>query len=247
MDEKMDIQQFIRTLKRRYVTVAAVTVTVLLLTVLVTVYVMKPTYEVNENIVVGNLNTSENYSESQQLNMLLASTIDFIKSPTVMSEVTRETGLGYEEIDDRMIIQNTKDSQIINVIVRDEDPEQAARLSGLIAETTVEKMDSLFGVGDIVILSDPGNDSQVQQVGGVLLNIGIGFVIGVLAGIGAAMFRDHMDDSFRSSAELATMVDIPVLGDIDMKKGRVRAARIDAGKEVEPGVIDEKERRKVSV
>lgn len=246
MDEKMDIQQFIRTLKRRYVTVAAVTVTVLLLTVLVTVYVMKPTYEVNENIVVGNLNTSENYSESQQLNMLLASTIDFIKSPTVMSEVTRETGLGYEEIDDRMIIQNTKDSQIINVIVRDGNA-SAARLSGLIAETTVEKMDSLFGVGDIVILSDPGNDSQVQQVGGVLLNIGIGFVIGVLAGIGAAMFRDHMDDSFRSSAELATMVDIPVLGDIDMKKGRVRAARIDAGKEVEPGVIDEKERRKVSV
>lgn len=214
----MDVSSFLKVMKRRYVSILSVTIGVLLLSVIVSMYVMKPTYEVNENLVIGNLNKTEEYSETQQLNMLLASTIDFIKSPSVLTDVSRESGLSSEEINEMMIIRNTEDSQIINVIVRHENPETAEEISGLLAETTVDKMTSLFGVQDIVALNDPTENSQVQQVGGVLLNLSIGLAVGLLAGIGIAMFREHMDDSLQSSKEIEAFLDVPLLGEIDMKK-----------------------------
>ncbi|SDJ26600.1 YveK family protein [Salimicrobium halophilum] len=250
MNERMDVHNFISTLKRRYITILAVMISMLMLSVVVSFYVMKPTYEGNENIVIGSLNTNESYSETQQLNMLLASTIDFIKSPSVLSVVTRESGLSYEEINDKMIIRNTKDSQIINVIVRDQDPVRAEQVAGLIATTTVDKMNSLFGVADIVVLNNPEDNSQVQQVGGFVLNIGIGIVVGLLAGIGVAMFRDHMDDSLQSSKEIETLIGVPLLGEIDMKKkrkGRFRTPRIEVEKEEDIGVIEGEKRGEISV
>ncbi|SIS62957.1 YveK family protein [Salimicrobium flavidum] len=250
MNEKMDVSGFLKVMKRRYVSILSVTMGVFLLSVVVSMFVMKPTYEVNENLVIGNLNKTEEYSETQQLNMLLASTIDFIKSPSVLNEVSRESGLSSEQINEMIIIRNTEDSQIINVIVRDENPETAEVVSGLIAKTTVDKMTSVFGVQDIVALDDPTENSQVQQVGGVLLNLSIGLVVGLLAGIGVAMFREHTDDSLQTSKEIEALLGVPLLGEIDMKeKVRGRSSRPYTGVQPENDVeaMKRKKRGEVSV
>ena len=72
-------------------------------------------------------------------------------------------------------------------------------------------MNELFNVRDIVILDDPTGEGQVQQVGGILINVGIGVIVAMLVGIGVAMLREHMDDSVQSARDLEATMDLPVL------------------------------------
>ncbi|RWZ58060.1 hypothetical protein EQV77_09755 [Halobacillus fulvus] len=225
MGEQMDLKSFLTTVKKRFKAMIITALSIVLLSGFVSFFVMKPTYEVIQNIVIGNLNVEGGYG--QELNMLLASTIDFIKSPSVLNTVTDQTSLTYEEVNEMVVVRSNNDSQIINVVVRSSDPDQAQQVADLVVMTTVDKMNSLFGVQDITVLSDPAGDNQAQQVGGFVLNIGIGFVVGLLAGIGVAMFREHLDDSVSTGKEVEDLLHIPVLGEVDMKKRSGRSKKGD--------------------
>ncbi|MBA2176341.1 hypothetical protein H0266_15700 [Halobacillus locisalis] len=244
MNEKMDVKRFMTVVKRRFLTILLVTMTLSLITAAVSVYVLKPTYEVTHNLVIGKLNKDDStYGENRELNMLLASTIDFIQSPSVLSSVREDFAIPYEELSEMIVVRNTQDSQIVNVTVRSSHPDEAEKMAEIIVRTTVTQMNELFDVNDIVILDDPTGEGQVQQVGSILINIGIGVVVSVLAGIGIAMLREHMDDSVEGARELEEQVGVPVLGVVDMKKRKRTIKKHQLKTEIEEE-LSVKERRK---
>ncbi|MBX0357657.1 YveK family protein [Halobacillus sp. Nhm2S1] len=219
MQDQMDIKAFFSVLKTRILTIVFVTFFVFILVGAVSIFLMKPTYESMESIVVGDLNkqTTE-YSESRELNMLLASTIDFIKSPSVLNSVSNEFNISYEDIEKQVVVQNTRNSQIVNVVVRGSSSEETEEIANMIVATTVDKMNQLFDVQDIYILNDSSNGTTAEKVGSTILNLAIGLVIGLLAGIGMAFLREHLDDSIRTVAQVEKELGIPVLGDLHLKK-----------------------------
>ena len=130
MNEKMDVKRFMNVVKRRFLTILLVAMTLSLVTAAVSVYVLKPTYEVTHNLVIGKLNKDDSvYGENRELNMLLASTIDFIQSPSVLSSVREDFAIPYEELSDMIVVRNTEDSQIVNVTVRSSDPNEAEKMA----------------------------------------------------------------------------------------------------------------------
>ena len=226
MEEKVDIKVFYQIMKRRIITIIMTILCVSLLTGGVTFYVMKPTYEATENIVVGKLKKDvKEYGESQELSMLLASTIDIINSPIVLNSVAKELKINDKKLDEKISVQSSRNSQIVKVTVRDNDLENTKLLAHTLAVTSVDKMNDLFGVTDIKVLSDESGDTSVEQIGSTALNMAIGIVIGLFMGIGLAMLREYFDDSIKDLKEVDTILGLSVLGEINLKKKQPRSVR----------------------
>lgn len=217
MEERIDLKKFLAIIKKRFLIVCLTAAVMLSLTVLMTVYIMKPTYEAKEFILVGKLQKSDGeYIDSQNINRLLASSIDFIKSPIVLNTVAEKYSLGDEDkLEEKIIVQNSKDSQIINIIVRDSDAEFAKDLAGFTAQTSVQKMNEIFKVNDFKVMRN--GETHTSTISNPILNIAIGLFVGLFAGIALAMIREYFDDTVKSAEEIEELTGLPVIGQVNLK------------------------------
>ncbi|WP_394239118.1 YveK family protein [Niallia oryzisoli] len=194
MDDKIDLKTFLRIVKKRIFTII---VTVLCASVLMSIYSFyfyKPTYEASESILIGKLSKSpDTYLTAQDTNMLLASTIDFIKNPVVLNAVQKELDIKDDELDEKIAVQNNKDSQIISIVVRDHDKKYTKDVAYTTGLILVKKMNEVFGVSDIGLLGEAGQ-TQVEKVGSLPLNLAISLVVSLFLGVILAMIREYWDE-----------------------------------------------------
>lgn len=247
MDERIDLKKFFHIIKKRIVTIILTVLCVSLLTVGLSIFILKPTYEATENILIGKLTRDvANYSDTQELSMLLASTIDFIKSPIVLNSVQKELNINDAELEKKIVVQNNRNSQIVNVVVRGDDEESSKLLAHTIAKTTVSKMNELFDVRDIKLLSDQDGDPSVKIIGSLSLNIAIGVAIGIFLGVGLAMFREYWDDSIKNVKEIEVIAGLPVLGQINLKKSNRKSMNKNK-RQQQSAILNENKEGQISV
>lgn len=221
MNGEINLKKFLNIMRKRILTIITTVLCVSILTSIVSVYYMKQTYEATENILIGKLaNDDSSYGDSQELSMLLASTMDLIKSPIVLNSVRQELNINEDELEKKIVVQNNKNSQIVNVVVRDNDIEAAKKLANTVAVTSVNKMTQLFGVQNIKLLSDINGEPSAKKVGSATLNIAISIVVGFFLGVGLSMFREYWDDSIKDVKEIEYILGLPVLGEINLKNKR---------------------------
>jgi capsular polysaccharide biosynthesis protein len=213
MREQMDIREFFRIFKRRVVTILITTLCVSLLSGAAIFFLLKPTYEAKEYILIGNFgHDGEVYTDTQTINRLIASTVDFITSPIVLETVQDHFKLSQEEMEERITVKNKEGSQIISIVIRDTDLERSQELAHLLAATSVEKMKSSLELEDITMLNKNEGTNIPEKVGNPIVNLLIGTVVGLFCGIGLALLKDHWDDSIQSVVQIEDELGLPVLG-----------------------------------
>ncbi|MBN8209777.1 hypothetical protein JI666_13555 [Bacillus sp. NTK071] len=240
MDQRMDLKQFFEILRRRYMSILVTTLVVLSIAIVASIYLIKPTYQATEYILIGTLTNDGTGMDSQQIERLLASTMDFIGSPIVDNTVESKYGFKNDEIEDSVSVQNTRNSQIINVIARGQDSEKAQELAHAIASTSVEKMEKLLKVNQIELLSNNEGETKLTRVDNPIVNIVIGFAVGLFMGIGVALLREHFDDTVTNSGELGTQLGLRVLGELDFVDTKVRKRMFSRNKKMDVDVRDQK-------
>ncbi|MFB5662652.1 YveK family protein [Alteribacillus sp. HJP-4] len=218
MNDTMDLKKFLDILRRRIMVIIVTASLMFLTTAAVLLFVIKPSYEATEFIIVGDLNRSEeNYVALQEIDMLLASSLDLIKSPVILDSVKSQLDFPVDDLSEQISLQNNDNSQVINVIVRDHDPEKARDIASAVAYTSVDNLNHSFGVDHIQVLRGSNNEVTPQQVGSTVLNLAIGLAVSVLFGVAMAMFRENLDNSIKSRRETEEQLGFTVLGDIDLK------------------------------
>lgn len=145
----------------------------------------------------------------------MASTMDLLKSPIVLNEVKSKMKLDID-LEEEVSLQNNKNSQIINVVMRDHDSELAKEIVHTISSTAVSFMRESFEMKEIQVLN--ATDIEPEEVGSLALNIGIGFVLSIFLGIGAAIMHEDLDDAVKQSKEVEELIGLPLLGTIDLKQ-----------------------------
>jgi capsular polysaccharide biosynthesis protein len=213
MREQMDIKEFFRIFKRRVATILITTLCISLLSGAAIFFLLKPTYEAKEYILIGNFShDGEVYTDTQTINRLIASTVDFITSPIVLENVQDHFHLSREELEDRITVKNKADSQIISIVIRDTDLERSGELAHILAATSVEKMKSSLEMEDITMLNKKEGSNKPEKVGNPIVNLMIGTMVGLFCGIGLALLKDHWDDSVQSIVQIEEELGLPVLG-----------------------------------
>lgn len=224
----MDLRDYLRVLRQRYPWVVAATLVGGLLAALVTMALPR-TYETQAQVFVSvqGQDTDQMLQGSSFSQQRVKSYAETIRSPLVLDPVIEELGLpttASELAENQLRTTVPLDTVLIDLTVRDQDPEQAAAIANAVLERFAEVVPALEG-------PDGGGGSPVQvtvlQQGTppespasprLSINVAAGLLLGLLAGLGLALVRHVTDTVVRREEDVARVTDTAVLGSIPLTR-----------------------------
>nr|WP_272955472.1 polysaccharide biosynthesis tyrosine autokinase [Pedococcus badiiscoriae] len=114
------------------------------------------------------------------------------------------------------------DTVLIDVLVNDRNPEQAARIASAVGKQFSTSILDLERVSDSsvspvkVSVVRPPSVPQGPISPNPVRNIGLGVVLGLLLGFGVALLRDTFDTSIKSERDVKDAVDATIIGGITL-------------------------------
>lgn len=148
---------------------------------------------------------------------------DLAMTPIVLLPVIAELDLNgtAESLAQKVEVAAELDTTIIRISVTDADPVASANIANSIAESLGEAVERIE-TPDVDGATSPVMLTMVQQAQvpslpespRVPLNIILGGVLGLAAGIGAAVLRDALDNRVRSERDVELATSAPIIGAI---------------------------------
>lgn len=169
-----------------------------------------PFYQTSTRVLIG--------EDAGSMNTLMV----MVKDPLVLERVKEELGLDISagSLAGKIEVAQLEDSQVIELLVTDSDPEQAAAIANTTAEMFKSEVASILEVTEIRLLAPaPDNTAPIGGSGNKLLIVAIFF--GLITSVGLIFLMDSLDRSVRNTRDIEEMFDITVLGSVsNMKKVR---------------------------
>ena len=152
----MELKTYLSSLWRATPWLVLGTVLAVVVSVLLTIYVMEPMYQASVTLVVSYGDTASqesSYSAALTSERLASTYAVLITDEEVLQRAITQAGAQVKPgvLATRMTVQAPQDTAVIALTVEDPDPEQAARLANAIATVFVEYVSELqneMGIGD---------------------------------------------------------------------------------------------------
>lgn len=218
MEETISLQDLFKTLKKNLGIIALTTILAITIAGAVSFLFLTPIYENSTQILVNQEQSETNQMMNQniQADLQLINTYSvIIKSPAVLDQVIEEMNLDMsaEELTQKITVNTAENSQVVNVLVRDEDPSQAVEIANRTAEVFENDVRELMNVDNVSILSPAvlkENPSPVEP--NPVINMVIAAVVGLMLGVGIAFLREYLDTSMKTEQDIEEILGVPLLG-----------------------------------
>lgn len=219
----VDLHDYLRVVRKRWRTIVAVTLALVAVAALVTLWSPK-VYEARTQMFVST--TSSDSTQLYQGNTFTQQRVksysDIITTPTVLDPVIKELGLktDADALGKKITASVPLDTVLIDVMVDDTDPQQAARIADAVGKQFSQSVAELERVSDdkaspvkVSVVRPPSTpDAPVSPK--PLRNVALGVVLGLMLGLGAALLRDLLDTSIRGERDIKDVTDETVIGGI---------------------------------
>lgn len=222
MEEEMELRQYWEIIRKRWLLIVALPLIAALTSGIISFYIIKPVYQASTTLIVGK--KAEDISQALlgqildynvlQANLQLAKTYgEIAKSRTVEQNVIEKLNLGMTvtELDNQVLINPVKNTEILEIQVQNTDPQLAASIANTMAAEfsaaviEIKKVDSVSIVDEAVAPANPVKPNK-------MLNILIALLVGLMAAGGLAFLLEYLDNTIKTSEEAENILGIPVLG-----------------------------------
>ena len=234
MEETISLQEILKIIKKRLWLITSVTIVGVSIAVALSFYFITPMYQAQSQILV---NQKVNYQEGMwglnEIDLQLISTYNgIITSSAILNKVIEELDLNIspEELMENITVSNENNSKVVNIIITDEEHQQAVKIANTIAEIFQEEIPLLMNVDNINILSEAElseNTSPVKP--NKVLYLAIGTVAGGMLGFGLALLLEVLDTRIKNEKDVEEILSLPVIGlvgKIQPKKKKISAVRL---------------------
>ena len=220
----MELQEYFRILRKRWLVI----VTALLLTIglAATFTILAPKSYESQTALFVSTSASEGADSLLQgsnfTQQRVKSYADVIKSPVVLDPVIQDLGLSTssEQLEKRITTNVPLDTVLIEVAIRDDDPDQAAAIARGVADQFIETVDEIEtsrsdkSAPITVTVTRPATPPTSPVSPNPMLNLLLGGVLGLLLGFVLALIRDMLDTSIKTEKEVREVTDQPIIGAI---------------------------------
>ncbi len=216
----MELRDFIHILiKRIYVLVFLPLFAGLAAYLFCTVF-LTPVYEAHATVYVisKNADPQAGYSNADLVvsQQLVKDYQEFIKSRVVIEAVLIEMHLenvSYENLSQRITVKRKNETRILEISVRDTNPQLARDIAEKVTMTFKEKVVELMNIENVNILDQarvPDYPVSPDKPRSVLFS----FFAGLLAAIGLILLLDYLDNTIKNSEDVEKYLKLGVLGSI---------------------------------
>jgi capsular polysaccharide biosynthesis protein len=221
MEETISLKELLQTLRKRLALILAITLTAVIISGVVSFFFLTPIYQASTQLLVNKKSEDQVYYNSNELqtSMQLINTYkEIIKSPRILDIVATELNL---DMDGKQLIGKvtvgTDDSQVVNISVQDENPQQAVDIANTIASVFTKEVIDIFEVDNVSVLwTAELADAQAPVKPQPVLNIAIALVVGLMAGVGLAFLLEYLDNTVKNEQDIEKILELPILGVISV-------------------------------
>ncbi|GHG55687.1 chromosome partitioning protein [Flavimobilis marinus] len=219
----MELQDYVAILRKRWVSILLITLACVGAAVGATM-LMTPTYEARAQVYVSvrtggttsDLVQGSNFTQNQ-----VKSYTDLVTSPRVLQPVIDEFSLPVtsDELAESVSASSPLGTALINISVSDPDARAASDIANAVADSLATEVTALEKpVGEVspvqVSTTRGATPPEDPASPSLKLNLALGLLVGLAAGLGYAVLRHVLDTKVRTDADIAQVTDASVIGTI---------------------------------
>lgn len=197
MEEEISLVELFDILKKKIGLIISLGLIGLILAAVFTFFIATPQYSSTTQLLV---NKSSDDPQGVQLsdintNVQMINTYrDIIKGPVILEEVLKDTNLDLtvSELSDKLAIETQDDSQVFSLNVTGDNPYEAAEIANKTASIFKDKVGDIMKIDNVTVISKAESDDTPISPNNAL-NLIIGLLVGVMAGVGLAFLAEFMD------------------------------------------------------
>lgn len=222
--EELDLKELFMIFWNRKLEIILITLIMIAIGVIYSYFFIVPQYSATTTLVLAqSSSTVDKNGEAAitqadlTINSKLVSTYsELVKSKAVLSEVVESLGvdgLKEDDIRNNITVQSRKDTEIIEITVKNLDPNLAAQISNKIAEIFSEKVVEIYSISNIYILdrAEPNeNPCNINHVKDIVIFAFIGIVISAVFVLVANM----LDTTIKTEQDIENATGLLVLSSI---------------------------------
>lgn len=231
-EDTISITRLLQAVWKRILWVIAAVVIAVAASAIITQFFITPQYQASCWLFVNTFSSDSSYTQNQisatqlQAATQLANTyIQMLRSETVLNDVSGELGGVYsaQQLSQMISASVITDTQILVITVTHPDPEQAAQIANAVAQVAPASIQS-FVEGSSVTVPQYASVPTAPSSPSMSRNLLIGFLVGLVVGVGAALVAYFLDSRVTQQDNLSEMFGYPLLGiipnmDSDMAVG----------------------------
>lgn len=179
-------------------------------------FVIVPQYESTTSVYIlsKNDNNSLTYSDTQLATQLTQDYEDLITSRYVLEQVMEQFQLSeeysYGSFSEKISVANASGTRIIDITVKDPDPERAQQLADAIRDVSAERITSVMNI-EAVNLVDRANLPTASAEPSILKWTLFGAAIGIFLSTVILVIRFLLDDTIKSSEDIEKYLGLSTL------------------------------------
>jgi len=222
--EELDLKELFLIFWNKRFEIILITLIAMLIGVIYSYFYITPEYKASTTLVLAQSSQStEMNSEGAitqtdvTLNSKLVSTYsEIIKSKAVLREVVNSLnieGLTENSIKSNISVQAVKDTEVIQITVKNLDPNLAAQIANKIGEVFSEKVVEIYNISNVYILdrAEPSNiPSNINHSKDIIIFAFIGIVISV----GLVLVINMLDTTIKTEQDVENATGLLVLSSI---------------------------------
>lgn len=218
MGNNKNIDEFTEILKKRWKLVLILTLASTLISSILTFFLIEPQYEARTKLFIGKNETTskvKNYDNNEVImyQKLLKTYSEVIKTKDLLKLAIEDSNINIKagQLLNDLIIVPVADTQILEIKLKNKSPNDANKLLAAISEEFIDLSKELIPNGNIQVLEDV-QASKNPISPNKKMNIGIGVLIGLMAGIGIVLLLEFIDNTFKSKDQMERELEIAVIG-----------------------------------
>jgi len=218
-EETLDLSNLWQIIRKKLAIIIVVTILVTIIAGLYTYLLIEPQYRSTVSVFISDERSGTSVTETiTDINMyqkLVETYAEIAKSRTVAEDVIKnlELDMEVEELH-RMITTSPKgDTQFLNLSITSSDPEFSYNITNQIARSLKSVSVELRGT-DVVQILDPANVPTEPYSPNVVMNMVIGFVLGLVLSVFTVFLLDFMDKTVKDPEFILNELQLPFLAAI---------------------------------
>jgi capsular polysaccharide biosynthesis protein len=217
----MDIKKYIDIIIKNLAIIIVITFLTTVVTAYVVIYRISPTYESNTSIYVIKSDEGLQYSDMTVIKQLVKDYQRLLTSRMVTNTVADSLGLKDEEVNNlikNVSVSQQGDSNIIQLTVRDKNPNRAQNIAEKFTNIFMEKVSSITTVKNVVVKAiDKPELPQKPVSPQKALAIIIAFLLGSTGSLSAVFIKESFNTTLRTSKDIEKYLKLKVLGAIPLR------------------------------